>query len=385
MSTQRLEHEVPPQTGHGAQADSPLELDPPDWKESVRRAVKEFKNDRASTTAAGMAFYWFLAVFPSLLALVGVMGLFNAGSAASDTISEAIRSALPGDAAKVLTDAVDNAAAQSSGAAVVATLVGVALAVWGASAGMVALQVGLDVAYDVEQDRPFVKKRIVALLLLAVTAVLGGVATVLVVFGQPLGEAIRDNVPLGGAFVVVWTVVRWALALAALMVLFAAFYYLAPNRESPRWAWVSAGGVLAALIWLVASLGFSFYVSSFGSYAETYGSLAGVVVLMLWLYLTGIAVMVGGELNAELERQSALRAGEVPPASGVSPDRSGPDAGAGVGAARPSGRVHGGNGADGNGSNGHRTTAGDGSPAALREWSRRMQELRERTGEASTR
>jgi membrane protein len=142
--------------------------------------------------------------------------------------------------------------------------------------------------------------------------VLGGVATALIVFGAPLGDALRDNLPFGRAFVLLWTVVRWVLGLSALVVLFAAIYYLAPNRTSPRWVWVSPGGILAAVIWLVASLGFSFYVSSFGKYAQTYGSLAGVVVLLLWLYLTGLALVLGGELNAELERQSAARRGEIP-------------------------------------------------------------------------
>ncbi|HEX2699759.1 MAG TPA: YihY/virulence factor BrkB family protein [Acidimicrobiales bacterium] len=309
----RDEQEIPPQTGEGAEADSPLELSPPDWKQSLRRAVKEFKDDRASIISAGMAFYWFLAVFPALLALVGLMGLFNARAATITSVSDAIKTILPGDAARVLTDALAKAGAQSDGAAVVATLVGVGVALWSASAGMAAMQVGLDVAYDVEQDRTFVKKRLVAFELLVATAVLGGAATVLIVFGQPLGDAIRDNLPFGGAFVLVWTIARWGLALAALTALFAAFYYLAPNRDSPHWAWVSPGGILAAAIWLGASLLFSFYVTSFGSYAETYGSIAGVVVLLLWLYLSALAVMVGGELNAELERQSAVMAGDVAP------------------------------------------------------------------------
>ncbi len=303
---------IPPQSGAGDQADSPLALEPPGWKASLRRAVKEFKDDRGTLTAAGMAFYWFLAVFPALLAAVGVLGLFNADDAAVRSISKGIESALPGDAARVLTDAVGQAGAQSAGTAVVATLVGVAVALWSASAGMVAMQTGLDVAYDVGEERKFVKKRLVALALLAATAVLGGVATGLIVFGAPLGDAVRDNVPFGGAFVPVWTALRFALGLVALALLFATFYYLAPNRETPKWAWVSPGGVVAAVIWLLASVGFSLYVSKFGSYAETYGSLAGVVVLLLWLFLTAIAVVFGGELNAELERQSAMQAGQVP-------------------------------------------------------------------------
>lgn len=305
--------EIPPQTGEGEEAGSPLELSPPDWKHSLRRAVNEFKDDRAGIISAGMAFYWFLAVFPALLATVGIMGLVDAKDTTIASMSDAIRSVLPGDAARVLTDALAKAGSQSDGTAVVATLIGLAVALWSASSGMAAMQVGLNVAYDVGSDRTFVHKRVVAFRLLVTTAVLGGAATALTVFGQPLGDAIRDNLPLGGAFVVVWTIMRWTLALAALMGLFASFYYVAPKRDSPHWSWVSPGGILATAIWLGASLLFSFYVSSFGSFAETYGSLAGVVVLLLWLYLSALAVMAGGELNAELERQSALNAGQVPP------------------------------------------------------------------------
>lgn len=210
----------------------------------------------------------------------------------------------------MLVDAVNSAGSRSDGA-LLAVLVGLAIALWSASSGMVGLQMGLDVAYDVEADRTFVKKRLVAFELLAAMLVLGGAATALIVFGAPLGDALRDNLPFGRAFVLLWTVVRWALGLVALTGLFATIYYLAPNRDTPRWVWVSPGGVLAAAIWLVASLGFSFYVSSFGKYAETYGSLAGVVVLLLWLYLTALALVLGGELNAELERQSAARKGQI--------------------------------------------------------------------------
>jgi membrane protein len=188
----------------------------------------------------------------------------------------------------------------------------VALALWSASSGMVGLQMGLDVAYDVESDRKFVKKRVVAFELMAAMAVLGGLATALIVFGGPIGDALRDNLPFGSAFSLLWGLIRYVLGLGALTALFAVIYYLAPNRDTPSWAWVSPGGILAAAIWLVASFGFRLYVSSFGKYAETYGSLAGVIVLLLWLYLTALAVIIGGELNAELERQSAARNGEVP-------------------------------------------------------------------------
>jgi len=306
------EEPIPTQTGEGPGPDSPMDLPPPDWKESVKRAGKEFKEDRATLTGAGMAFYWFLAVFPAMVAIVGLLGLVNAGGEAIRSITDAVNSALPGEAAKALVGPITKSGEQSGGTSLVATLIGVALALWSASSGMVGLQMGLDVAYDVESDRKFVKKRVVAFELMAAMALLGGLATALIVFGGPIGDALRDNLPFGSAFGLLWGLIRYVLGLGALTALFAAIYYLAPNRETPSWAWVSPGGILAAAIWLVASFGFRFYVSSFGKYAETYGSLAGVIVLLLWLYLTALALIIGGELNAELERQSAARKGQIP-------------------------------------------------------------------------
>lgn len=299
---------VPPQTT-SAPPRSPTDLSPPDWKESVRRAVKEFKTDRATLVSAGMAFYWFLAVFPAVIAAVGILGLVRAGAGPVKDIQRAISTALPGDAATVLKAAIDNAAKGSLGSSLVATVIGLVLALSSASAGMVALQRGMDVAYDVEEERKLVGARLRGLVLMVVAVVLGGVATAFIVFGQPLGDGLGSHLPFGTGtvFVVVWTVVRWALGLAALSVLFACFYTFGPNRKAPRFAWVSAGGILATLVWLLASLGFSIYVSSIGSYVKTYGSLTGVVVLMLWLYLSAIAVMAGAELNAELERQGDRR------------------------------------------------------------------------------
>ncbi len=257
------EQSIPSRTGAGDQLQSPADLTGSDWKATLRRTVKEFKADRATLISAGMAFYWFLAIFPALIAAVGIFALVDAGKEATDSLTEAISTTLPPGASDVLAGAV--AQPQSGGASLVTAVVGLALALFSASAGMVALQNGMDVAYDVpqERERKYLKKRLRALLLMVVAMVLGGVATVFTVFGQPLGESIRDTLSFGGgAFVAVWTVVRWLLAIGSIAVLFAAFYYLGPSRDSPRWSWLSPGGVVAALIWLLFSLGFSFYVSS---------------------------------------------------------------------------------------------------------------------------
>jgi membrane protein len=274
-------------------ADDPLDLDAGDWRATAKRTVREVRDDRAPFAAAGMAFYFFLAIFPALIALIGILGLVNVDASG---LVESIRTTLPGGAGQALAQAVARADNPSDTASLVATVGGILVAVWSGSSGMAGLQSGLNIAYDVDHDRKFIAKRAVAFALLLATIALGGVPSPFFTFGDT----------------VAFTIIGWVLTIVAVTILFSIFYWLGPNRERPSWRWVSAGGVVGALIWIAGSALFGIYVSNFNNYGKTYGPLAGVIVLIVWLYLSSLAVLIGGELNAELERQAGVRRDQAP-------------------------------------------------------------------------
>jgi membrane protein len=285
-------------------------------KAGLRRVGKKLVHDRVSVAAGSLAYHWFLALFPAVIAAFGFLSLARVGTSTVDRVVHGVEKALPPGVAGVFSDAVHAATREASGS-LTAVVVGIVIALWSASASMSVLQQTLDVVYEVPTDRKFVARRTRALPMMIATAVLGGVGAGLVIFGVPVGSAIEGHVILTGtAFTVVWTVVRWVIAILAISLLFSVYYYLGPNREAPQWKWISAGGLAGSALVLVASLGFSFYVTKFGSYGKTYGSFAGVVILIFWFYLTGLAALVGGEINAEADRQAAAGGGRPTAAAG---------------------------------------------------------------------
>ncbi len=307
--------------------ETPVEVGTTGWMATLRRTFKRAQRDRVSMMAGSVAYQGFLSLFPLVIALLGITSILRLGDSQMSHLVKGIGQALPHGASDVLAGAVKAAQHRTTGA-LTATIVAIVVAIWSASSGMAVLQTGLDIAYAVPENPKFVAKRIRALAMLFVMLVLGGLASVLVVFAKPLGHGLEAHVPLGGtAFSVLWTIVRWVVALGLMVLLFSFLYRAGPNRRTPGWRWLSVGGVVATAVWLLASLGLSFYDSQFGSYGKTYGAFAGVAVLLLWMYLTAAAVLLGGQLNAELEREAVRRGGET----GAPPPSQGPT--------RPAGQV----------------------------------------------
>jgi membrane protein len=286
MSQSRDREPVPSQTSGGTGPDSPLELQRSDWKSTAKRTFTEIKDDRVTLIAAGMAYYFFLAIFPALIALVGVLGIAHINPAG---LISSIKSSLPGGAGTALTKAIAHADKPSHGASLIAAVGGILLAIFSASSGMSALQKGLNVAYDVPKDRKFLMARAIGIMLLIATLILGAVPSPFFTFGEST----------------IFTVLGYIVSIIAVVILFSVFYYVGPNRDTPAWQWVSPGGILGTGLWIIVSIALGVYVGHFNSYSKTYGPLAGVIVLILWLYVSSLAVLIGGELNAELERQAA--------------------------------------------------------------------------------
>ncbi len=266
------------------------------WATFGRRSLHEAVQDRITTSAASLAFHWFLALFPAVIGVLGLAGLVGlSGSQLSTAVHDA-GVLLPAQMSQVLDQALTNPLGHRG--STVELLFGVIVAFWAAVEAMAALQVALDVAYEVDGDRGFVGRRLMALPLLIITALLGGAASVLLVLGDPLHRLF----PVAD---VLWLVFRWAAAIVLAALLLSTYYAIGPKRENLTWSWITPGTVVATICWLLSSAAFSYYLDHFGHESRSYGAFAGVAVLLLWLFLTGLAVLLGAELNCELERDES--------------------------------------------------------------------------------
>ena len=272
------------------------------WLELARRTVRETLDDGCLGLAAQLAFYFLLAVFPALLFFVALLSYLPIGATLASTIAR-LDSVLPREVIGLIQRELDKMASGTSGGLLT---FGIAGAIWSSSSAMSAIITALNRAYDIEEARTWWKVRLLAIALTIALALFVVVAFGLVVGGSGLALWIAEHAGLGDAFQTTWTVAQWPVAL--LLVVFAVnlVYHFAPNLDS-EWAWVSPGSALATVLGLLVSFGFKLYVRSFGSYSAVYGAIAGVIVLMLWLYLSGFALLVGAELNSEIDHARPAR------------------------------------------------------------------------------
>jgi membrane protein len=284
----------------GDSAETPAQIPARGWWQVTKRAFAEGKTDNVSILAGGVAFFAFLALFPAMIAAITLYGLVADPATVAGQISS-MAALLPETARPLITDQLNSVAAASGGALGIGLIVSLLAALWSASGGTMNLIKATNVAYDEDESRGFLKLRGIALLLTlgAVVFVLLAVALVAVV------PALFDALGLGGVGLVIAQVVRWLLLVVLVVAALAIVYRVAPDRDTPRFSWVSTGAIVATVLWVIGSILFSLYVSNFGSYNKTYGALAGVIVLMLWLYLTCYIVLLGAEVNAESEKQTS--------------------------------------------------------------------------------
>ncbi len=267
----------------------------------ARLTLAETVRDRITTIAGSLAFHWFLAIFPAAVALIGFAGVFGLSPSALHGILHGASTLMPSQTSHILSQALQHRTPKEAGQ--LELVFGVLVALWSATEAMAALQIGLDVAFEVDRGRGYLGRRAMAVPLLAATVLLGASASALLVLGDPIRSLLPANFALvKPAATVAWDVLRWGGALVLVMLLLSVYYSIGPRRTRRRWHFVTPGSVVATLGWLGASTAFSFYLKDFGHETRTYGAFADVAVLLLWLYLTGLAVLIGAEVNCEVER-----------------------------------------------------------------------------------
>ena len=288
--------------------DSPTDLHKRSWMHVARTTIRQFSRDQCQDAAAALTYYAVLASAPALLALLSLLGLIGDSEKIVDQVMGIAESVVPAESMETLEPIIQGAAGKS-GQAGLALIVGVALALWSASGYVGAFGRAMNRIYEVDEGRPIWKLRPVMLAVTAVVVVLAALVAAALVLTGPVARAVGDAVGLGAAALTVWNIAKWPVALGLVVVIVALLYYATPNVRQPKFRWISVGAVVAILVWVIASAGFGFYVANFGSYDATYGALGGVIVFLLWLWITNLALLFGAELDAELERGRELQGG----------------------------------------------------------------------------
>ncbi|MFJ9740667.1 YihY/virulence factor BrkB family protein [Streptomyces sp. NPDC101166] len=286
--------------------DEPTELPKRSWGAVFKGTVKEFQDDELTDRAAALTYYGILSLFPALLVLVSLLGV--AGKSATDEVLANVRKLAPGSARDIISDAVTQLQGRGGVGSIMA-VVGIVLAVWSASGYVAAFIRSANAVYDMPEGRPVWKVLPVRVGVTVVLLVLAVVSALIVVFTGDLARRAGETLGIGDTALTVWSIAKWPVLVVLVTIMIALLYWATPNVKGRGFKWITPGSVLALLIWLLASAGFAFYAANFASYNKTYGTLAGVIVFLVWLWISNIAILLGLEFDAELSRQRAVAGG----------------------------------------------------------------------------
>ncbi|WP_405650531.1 YihY/virulence factor BrkB family protein [Streptomyces sp. RK9] len=291
--------------------DAPAKLPKGAWGQVLKGTLKEFKDDELTDRAAALTYYGILSLFPALLALVSLLGL--AGKSATDAVLDSLKQFAPGSARTIITGAVEQLQG-NAGIGSIMAIVGLALAIWSASGYVAAFIRASNAVYDMPEGRPVWKILPVRLGVTVVLMVLAVISALIVVFTGSLARQAGQALGIGDTALTVWSIAKWPVLVVLVIVMIAILYWASPNAKVKGFRWVTPGSFLALVIWLIASAGFAFYVANFGSYNKTYGTMAGVIVFLMWLWISNLAILLGLEFDAESVRQRAIAGGHPPEA-----------------------------------------------------------------------
>ncbi len=287
--------------------DVPTDLHKRSWVGVLKRTVLEFKDDNCTDWAAALTYYGLLAMFPALIAMTSLISLVGDPKKTTDALLKIVGTLGPSSAVDTFAKPIQQVA--SSQSAGFALILGLATALWSASGYVGAFSRAGNAIYEVEEGRPFYKLRPVQLLVTLVCVVLIALIALSLVVTGPVAKAVGDAIGLGGSVVTVWDIAKWPVMAIVISMIFSLLFFATPNVRQPKFKWFTMGGFIALVVWIVASALFAVYVANFSSYNKTYGSLAAVVVFLVWLWLSNCALLFGAEFNAELERGRELQAG----------------------------------------------------------------------------
>jgi membrane protein len=287
--------------------DDPTDIHKPTLMYVLKKTLREFSADQCTDLAAALTYYAVLALFPGLLAIVSILGLFGAAEQTTDTVLAMVSNLASEEAVSSLRGPIEQlTSAPGAGLAFVTGLLG---ALWSASGYVGAFGRAMNRVYQIDEGRPIWKLRPTMLGVTVFTVVLLVIGALILVLSGPVAEAIGDVIGLGPVALTVWNIAKWPVLIVIAIVVIAVLYYWSPNIKQPKFRWMSLGSVVALVVWAVATAAFGFYVANFGNYNATYGALGGVIVFLLWLWITNIALLFGAEFDAELERGRELQAG----------------------------------------------------------------------------